>query len=102
MILPGSKATLADLAFVREQGWDVDLLAHVRRGRPVLGICGGYQMLGTHIADPEGIEGPPSSAAGLGLLPVETVMKGPKTLVEISGLHPPAARPSPATKCIWG
>ena len=88
VILPGSKATLADLAFVREQGWDVDLLAHVRRGRPVLGICGGYQMLGTHIADPEGIEGPPSSASGLGLLPVETVMKGPKTLVEISGLHP--------------
>ena len=88
VILPGSKATLADLAFVREQGWDVDLQAHVRRGRPVLGICGGYQMLGAHIADPEGIEGPPSSAPGLGLLPVETVMKGPKTLVEISGLHP--------------
>ena len=85
VILPGSKATLADLAFVREQGWDIDIAAHVRRGRRVLGICGGYQMLGTHVADPDGIEGPPAEAAGLGLLDVQTVMKGPKTLVEISG-----------------
>jgi len=85
VILPGSKATLADLAFVREQGWDIDIAAHVRRGRSVLGICGGYQMLGTSVADPEGIEGPPAEAEGLGLLDVQTVMKGPKTLVEISG-----------------
>ena len=88
IILPGSKATLSDLAFVREQGGDVDLQAHVRHGKPVLGICGGYQMLGLRVADPEGIEGPPSEALGLGLLPVETVMKGPKTLVETSGTHP--------------
>lgn len=87
VILPGSKATLADLAFVRAQGWDIDIHAHVRRGKPVLGICGGYQMLGRHIADPDGIEGPPSAADGLGLLDVETVMKGPKTLVEIKGTH---------------
>ena len=85
VILPGSKATLADLAFLREQGWDTDIAAHVRRGKPVLGICGGYQMLGTHIADPGGIEGPPAEARGLGLLDVQTVMKGPKTLVEIRG-----------------
>ncbi|MGB1161338.1 MAG: cobyric acid synthase [Alphaproteobacteria bacterium] len=85
VILPGSKATLADLAFLREQGWDTDIAAHVRRGKPVLGICGGYQMLGTHIADPDGIEGPPAEASGLGLLDVQTVMKGPKTLVEIQG-----------------
>ena len=86
VILPGSKATLADLAFLREQGWDIDIAAHVRRGKPVLGICGGYQMLGRHIADPDGIEGPPAEAAGLGLLDVQTVMKGPKTLVEIAGV----------------
>ena len=85
VILPGSKATLADLAFLRQQGWDIDIAAHVRRGKPVLGICGGYQMLGTHIADPDGIEGPPAEAVGLGLLDVQTVMKGPKTLVEIRG-----------------
>ena len=57
-ILPGSKATLADLAFLRAQGWDIDLLAHVRRGGRVLGVCGGYQMLGRRIADPDGVEGP--------------------------------------------
>ena len=85
VILPGSKATLADLAFVRAYGWDIDIAAHVRRGKPVLGICGGYQMLGQKVADPDGIEGPPAEAEGLGLLDVETVMKGPKTLVEVRG-----------------
>lgn len=85
VILPGSKATLADLAFVRAQGWDIDIAAHVRRGKPVLGICGGYQMLGQKVADPDGIEGPPAEAKGLGLLDVETVMKGPKMLVEVRG-----------------
>ena len=87
VIIPGSKATLADLAFLREQGWDIDLAAHRRRGKPILGICGGYQMLGQHIADPDGIEGPPSEAKGLGLLDVSTVMTGDKTLVEIEGSH---------------
>ncbi|MBY0430105.1 MAG: cobyric acid synthase, partial [Rhodospirillales bacterium] len=85
IILPGSKATLADLAFLRGQGWDIDLLAHARRGKRVLGICAGFQMLGDRIGDPDGIEGPPGAAAGLGLLPVETVMTGAKTLREISG-----------------
>ena len=85
VILPGTKATLADLAFLRAQGWDIDLAAHVRRGGRVLGVCGGYQMLGTHIADPQGIEGPPRAAAGLGLLDVETVLTAEKTLRPVSG-----------------
>ncbi|MBP2302574.1 cobyric acid synthase [Azospirillum picis] len=85
VILPGTKATIADLVFLRAQGWDIDLLAHWRRGGRVLGICGGYQMLGRRIADPDGIEGPPGEIAGLGLLDVETVMKGPKVLEEARG-----------------
>ncbi|ODN66486.1 Cobyric acid synthase [Methylobrevis pamukkalensis] len=86
VILPGSKATIADLAFLRAQGWDVDLAAHVRRGGRVIGICGGFQMLGTMIADPDGIEGPPSTVSGLGLLDVETVMTDDKTLTEVQGV----------------
>jgi adenosylcobyric acid synthase len=85
VILPGSKATLADLAALREAGWDVDLTAHIRRGGHVLGICGGYQMLGRTVADPQGIEGPPAKVDGLGLLDVETVLEGDKVLVEVSG-----------------
>src|SRR5947208_2691704 len=57
IILPGSKATLADLAFLRREGWDIDILAHHRQGGHVLGLCGGYQMLGHQIADPAGQEG---------------------------------------------
>ncbi|HLI11214.1 MAG TPA: cobyric acid synthase [Alphaproteobacteria bacterium] len=85
VILPGSKATLADLAFLRAQGWDIDLCAHHRRGGAVLGICGGYQMLGARVADPDGIEGPPAQAPGLGLLAIETVLAGDKRLVEVEG-----------------
>lgn len=85
VILPGSKATIADLAALREAGWDIDLKAHARRGGRVLGICGGYQMLGRSVADPHGIEGPPSTVEGLGLLPVETVLTGDKVLVEVTG-----------------
>ena len=85
VILPGAKATLADLAFLRAQGWDIDILAHVRRGGRVLGVCGGYQMLGRTVSDPEGIEGPPGAAAGLGLLDVETVLLGDKVLRAASG-----------------
>ena len=80
VIIPGSKSTIADLAHFRAQGWDIDLAAHVRRGGHVLGICGGYQMLGTAISDPDGIEGPPSRVDGLGLLNVSTVMKPQKRL----------------------
>jgi adenosylcobyric acid synthase len=93
VILPGSKATLADLAALRHEGWDIDIQAHVRRGGRVLGICGGYQMLGHKIADPEGHEGPPGDATGLGLLDVETVLGGRKQLglvrgVEVEGRAP--------------
>lgn len=80
VILPGSKATIADLAALREQGWDIDLRAHHRRGGAVLGICGGYQMLGRTIADPHGIEGPPGTAEGLGLLDVTTELTREKAL----------------------
>ena len=85
VVLPGSKATLADLAALRREGWDVDLLAHVRRGGRVLGVCGGYQMLGTRVADPEGLEGPPGEAAGLGLLEVETLLAPDKVLRRVEG-----------------
>jgi adenosylcobyric acid synthase len=85
VILPGSKATLADLAFLRQQGWDVDLLAHYRQGGHILGLCGGYQMLGRRIADPEGIEGEPGEAPGLGLLDIDTVLGSEKQLAETSG-----------------
>jgi len=87
IILPGSKATIADLAFLRAQGWDLDLTAHLRRGGRVLGICGGYQMLGRRIADPLGIEGPAGTiATGLGLLDVETEMEGVKVLRDTHGV----------------
>lgn len=85
IVLPGSKATIADLRFVREQGWDIDIRAHHRRGRPVLGLCGGYQMLGRTIADPQGIEGSAETIDGLGLLAVDTVLGGDKRLVEVRG-----------------
>jgi adenosylcobyric acid synthase len=85
VILPGSKATLADLQDFRHNGWDIDLRAHVRRGGRVLGICGGYQMLGQSVADPEGIEGNPGSVPGLRLLDVHTVLTRHKTLTEVSG-----------------
>ena len=80
VIIPGSKSTIADLAHFRAQGWDIDLAAHLRRGGRILGICGGYQMLGRTISDPDGIEGAPSTVAGLGLLDVSTVMKPEKRL----------------------
>ena len=85
VILPGSKATIADLAALRAFGYEADLKAHARRGGRILGLCGGYQMLGRTIADPDGIEGPPGSAEGLGLLDVSTTLTGAKSLVEVSG-----------------
>ena len=89
ILIPGSKSTVADLAFLREQGWDIDIIAHHRRGGRVLGLCGGYQMLGRNIADPDGIEGAPGSVPGLGLLDVETIIGGDKTTVSVSGRHLP-------------
>jgi adenosylcobyric acid synthase len=86
VVIPGTKSTIADMEFMRTQGWDVDVLSHVRHGGRVLGICGGYQMLGRSISDPDGIEGAPRTVAGLGLLDVETVMTGDKTLREVAGV----------------
>jgi adenosylcobyric acid synthase len=78
VLIPGSKSTIGDLAYLRAQGWDIDILAHHRRGGHILGLCGGYQMLGKTIDDPHGVEGPPGKVAGLGLLDVHTVMSDDK------------------------
>ncbi|BBD99172.1 cobyric acid synthase [Sphingobium amiense] len=85
IVLPGSKATMADLAFVREQGWDIDILHHHRHGGAVLGICGGYQMLGREVCDPHGIEGAAGRMAGLGLLDVTTELTPRKALRRVTG-----------------
>ncbi len=87
ILLPGSKSVMADLAFLREQGWDIDIRAHVRRGGRVLGVCAGYQMLGRMIHDPLGLEGPPGSTEGLGLLDVETTLAAEKTVRETTATH---------------
>ena len=80
IILPGSKSTCADLEFLRQQGWDLDLTCHVRRGGAVLGICAGFQMLGKEISDPEGIEGEKGTVEGLGLLDIATRLTPTKQL----------------------
>ena len=79
VILPGSKSTCSDLQWLFTSGWREQLLQYRESGGHILGICGGYQMLGSWVRDPDGIEGPPGSTEGLGLLPVETVLKAPKT-----------------------
>ncbi len=88
VILPGSKSTLADLAFFKAQGWDIDLAAHLRRGGHVLGVCGGFQMLGNRVIDAGGIEGPAGEQPGLGLLEMDTELGGDKTLTQASGRDP--------------
>ena len=85
VILPGTKATLSELSFLRAQGWDIDILAHHRCGGAILGICGGYQILGNTVTDSGGIEGPPGHAGGLGLLNVDTRIIGDKRLTETTG-----------------
>jgi adenosylcobyric acid synthase len=85
IILFGTKSTLGDLAFLRAQGWDHDVISHARQGGRVLGICGGYQMLGQQIVDPDGIDGLAGEAAGLGLLDVETRMTPLKQVREADG-----------------
>jgi adenosylcobyric acid synthase len=87
VILPGSKATIADLQFLRREGWDIDLLAHRRQGGRILGLCGGYQMLGQSIADPLGVEGRKQTVPGLGFLEIETVLTGTKRLAQTSGVE---------------
>lgn len=93
VILPGTKSTRGDLDFLRAQGWDVDLQAHVRRGGRILGLCGGYQMLGQEISDPGGIEGLPGSISGLGLLDVKTEMLPHKELSQVTGIHSATGKP---------
>jgi len=85
IILPGSKTTIAALHSLRAAGFDVDVAAHVRRGGRVLGLCGGYQMLGRTVHDPDGLEGPAGKVVGLGLLDVETVLCSPKHLKPVCG-----------------
>ena len=93
VLIPGSKTTVADLAAFRAEGWDVDLAAHVRRGGHVLGVCGGYQMLGRTIADPDGIEGPAGTVPGLGHLAVDTVLSPAKRVARVAGTHPASGAP---------
>jgi adenosylcobyric acid synthase len=86
VVLPGSKATIADLEFLRDEGWDIDILAHRRHGGHIIGLCGGYQMLGRTVADPSGIEGRQGIVAGLGLLAIDTVLGGQKRLAAVAGV----------------
>jgi adenosylcobyric acid synthase len=93
IVLPGSKATIADLAQLRAEGWKHDILAHHKRGGRVLGLCGGYQMLGRWISDPTGMEGPPDVVNGLGLLDVTTTLTPEKRLEEVEGVSLPDETP---------
>ena len=86
IILPGSKATIADLNALHAEGWHIDILAHHRRGGAILGLCGGYQMLGKTVSDPDGLEGPPGSIDGLGLLDVTTRLSPTKALRHVTGI----------------
>ncbi len=90
VLIPGSKATISDLAAFRAEGWDIDLTAHLRRGGHVLGICGGYQMLGREIIDEDGTESPPGRHEGLGLLNVSTIMKPEKRLALTKATYLPS------------
>ncbi|MGH6854618.1 MAG: cobyric acid synthase [Aestuariivirga sp.] len=93
VIIPGSKSTMADLAALRHEGWDIDIAAHIRRGGHVLGLCGGYQMLGRLIDDPQGLEGSPGTVAGLAHLDVKTTLLDAKTLTKVAATHVPTGTP---------
>lgn len=93
VIIPGSKSTRGDLAYLRAQGWDIDLLAHHRRGGRILGICGGYQILGHSVSDPDGIEGPVGETPGLGLLNITTTMTADKRLTRTQAVHAASGLP---------
>lgn len=88
VVIPGSKSTIGDLLGFRENGWDRDLVAHRKRGGHVVGICGGFQMLGRVVRDPDGIEGSVTETEGLGLLDVETLMEPEKTVRNVSARSP--------------
>ena len=87
VILLGTKSALAEMRFLRDQGWDTDVLAMSRAGKTVLGICGGLQLLGKEMQDPHGIDGPSGNEQGLGLLEISTCMQPEKTVRENSGQH---------------
>jgi adenosylcobyric acid synthase len=87
VLLPGTKSTIGDLAFLRDQGWDIDIKAHVRRGGHVLGICGGFQLLGHEIIDPQGFDGAPGRVEGLKLLDIATTMIADKATTAVIGVH---------------
>ncbi|WP_027061577.1 cobyric acid synthase [Mesorhizobium loti] len=93
VVIPGSKSTIGDLIRFRENGWDRDLAAHRKRGGHVVGICGGFQMLGRTVRDPDGIEGSVTEAEGLGLLDIETVMEPEKTVRNVSARSVPFGLP---------
>jgi adenosylcobyric acid synthase len=86
IVLPGTKSTIGDLKFLREHGWDHDIIAFARQGGHVTGICGGYQLLGKDIHDPDGIDGNPGSVKGLGLLNIETRMSSEKRTLQVNGV----------------
>jgi len=85
IVLPGSKSTRADLEWLRQQGWQEALMKHLRYGGKVIGICGGYQMLGRTVADPHGIEGAPGVSEGFGLLDIDTELAPEKRLAQVAG-----------------
>lgn len=93
IILPGSKSTCQDLRYVRAQGWDHDLFSHLHHGGRILGICGGFQMLGRVIRDVDGLEGPPEEVNGLGLMDFETTLTGTKRLEQIAAQDQISAQP---------
>jgi adenosylcobyric acid synthase len=93
VILPGSKSTRSDLAALRANGWDIDITAHYRAGGKVLGICGGYQMLGRTVADPHGVEGSPGTSDGLGLLDVNSLLTQTKLLRTETATHLASGEP---------
>jgi len=93
VLLPGTKTTIADLAQLRAEGWDIDLMAHHRRGGRILGICGGYQMLGREVIDADGLEGPPGAVPGLGFLDVTTRMQPAKRVRVSAARHDASGLP---------
>ncbi len=85
VILPGSKNVISDLGWIREQGYDTAIIRHLRYGGRLLGVCGGYQMLGSALHDPHGMEGTPGSCDGLGLLDLQTTLAPEKRLANVTG-----------------
>ena len=107
LILPGTKNTISDLLYLKETGLFRRIQAYVRGGGRLVGICGGYQILGQEVRDPLGVEGAPRTEAGLGLLPVVTTMAGAKTTTQVEARRLEALGPGRRTRCrptrsTWG